>query len=251
MIGELIQLGRDALLFRHEAYVKHAARADALKRGLALLVLVTLVGGVVSLIVDIVGDLRPTDIEAELGQVEEGFQAFLQNMEAFTDLPPGFKEGFYQGLRAVRPGIEIGTRIDDLPTPLPEPLGVLLSNLGNFLSRPFNRLAGWIGYGLWAMLIAKLLGGRATVSRMLGTTALYATPHILDVLKPVPCLGGMLGLVAAVWGIAIYVKALAVANEFSFGRAIAATVLPALIFLVLALIGLVGLLVFGLALGGA
>jgi len=251
MIRELFQLGRDALLFRHEAYVRHAAHADVLKRGLVLLVLVTLLGGVVSLVVDIVGDLRPTDIEAEIEQVEEGLQAFFQNMEAFGDLPPEFKKGFYQGFRAMRPGIEIGRRVAELTTPLPKPIGVILSNLGGFFSRPFSRLAGWIGYSLWVMLIAKLLGGRATISQMLGATALYATPHILDVLKPVPCLGGMLGLVATVWGIAIYVKALAVANEFSVGRAIAATVLPALVFLVLALMGLAGLLVFALALGGA
>ena len=36
---ELLQLAWDALLFKHESYVQHVARADALKRGLALLVL--------------------------------------------------------------------------------------------------------------------------------------------------------------------------------------------------------------------
>jgi hypothetical protein len=244
---ELLQLGWDALLFKHEAYVQHVARADALKRGLALLVLVTLVAGVISLVVDVVGDLRPVDVEAELREAEEGLQSFLEDVEPFFDLPPEVKKGIYQGFRAMRPGIEIGTRIDELPTRLPRPVGKLLSNLGAFLSLPFSRLAGWIGYGIWVLLVAKLLGGRATVSQMLGTTALYAVPHVLDILGPVPCLGGMLGLVATVWGIAIYVKALAVANDFGVGRAIVATVLPALIIALLALLGLMGLVLFAVA----
>jgi hypothetical protein len=125
----------------------------------------------------------------------------------------------------------------------------LLSNLGAFLSLPFSRLAGWIGYGIWVLLAAKLLGGRATVSQMLGATALYAVPHVLNILGPVPCLGGMLGLVATVWGIAIYVKALAVANDFGVGRATAATVLPALLFTALALLGMLVLFILSLALG--
>jgi hypothetical protein len=65
----------------------------------------------------------------------------------------------------------------------------------------------------------------------------------------VPCLGGLLGVVATVWGIAIYVKALAVANEFTIGRAIVATLLPALVIIVLSGLGLLALLIAGLAAG--
>ena len=39
---ELLQLAWDALLFRDGAYAQHVARADVLKRGLALLVVVSL-----------------------------------------------------------------------------------------------------------------------------------------------------------------------------------------------------------------
>jgi hypothetical protein len=246
---ELFQLGRDALLFKHEAYVQHVARADALKRGLALLVLVTLIAGIASLVVNFAGGLRPTNVQAELREVEEGLQAFFDDAGPFLNLPPDFEKGVYQGFRAARPGIEIGMRIADLPTPLPKPVGIALSSLGKFLSLPFNRLAGWIGYGVWVLLAAKLLGGRATIAQTLGATALYAVPHVLDILGPVPCLGGLLGLVATVWGIAIYVKALAVANEFSVGRATAATVLPALLFTALALLGMLVLFILSLALG--
>jgi hypothetical protein len=248
-MNELLQLARDALLFKHETYVQHTARADALKRGLTLLVVVTLLAGVISLVVNVVNAMRPTDVEADIQEFEQSLQTFFDNAEPFLDLPPDFKKGFGQGLKAVRPGIEIGARIAELPTPLPRPVGVLLSNLGAFLSLPFSRLAGWVGYGIWVMLAAKLLGGRATAAQTLGATALYAVPHVLDILGPVPCLGGLLGVVATVWGIAIYVKALAVANEFTIGRAIVATLLPALVIIVLSGLGLLALLIVGLATG--
>ena len=79
------------------------------------------------------------------------------------------------------------------------------------------------------------------------TTALYALPHAFDILGFVPCLGPLLGLSATIWGIAIYVKAVAVANEFSVGKAILATVLPALAGLLLTLTGLVTFIVIARA----
>jgi len=240
---ELFQLAWDVLLFRHEAYARHAASADVLKRGLTLLVLVTLLAGVISFLTNVVGDLRPLDAEAQRTEIERGFQEFFKSlgpMRAYLDLPPGFEQ---EMLRYMRPNIAMGLRIATLPTRLPRPVGRILQDLGAFLSLPFSRIAGWLGYGIWVLLVAKLLGGRATVSQMLGATALYAVPHVLDLLNFVPCLGGLLGLVATVWGIAIYVKALAVANKFSVGRAVIATVVPALVFGALLLIGALSLII--------
>jgi len=71
----------------------------------------------------------------------------------------------------------------------------------------------------------------------------------LDILGFVDCLGPFLGLVATVWGIAIYVKAVAIANDFSIGRAVVATVVPALIGLALTLLGLVGFFILALVTG--
>jgi hypothetical protein len=246
---DLLQLAWDALLFRHEAYAQHAARADVLKRGLTVLILVTLLAGVISLIVNFVGDLRSMDVEAQRQEAEQGIQDFIESMESmgqFSDLPPDFDE---QILKYIRPNMEMGFRIAALDTPLPKLVGRLLADLGAFLSLPFSRLAGWIGYSIWVLLVAKLLGGRATAPQMLGATALYAVPHVLDVLNLVPCLGGLLGLVATVWGIAIYVKALAVVNGFSIGRAVVATLVPALVIGALATLGMLGLLILAMATG--
>jgi len=241
---ELLQLAWDALLFRHEAYAQHVARADVLKRGLTVLLLVTLLAGVISLLVDFVGDLRPVNAEAQIAEIEQGIQEFFKTAGPYLDLSPKLQRMI---LSYMRPAMRMGLRMAELPTPLPQPLGRLSQSLGAFLSLPFSRLAGWMGYGIWVLLVAKLLGGRATAGQMLGATALYAVPHILDILGIVPCLGGLLGLVATVWGIAIYVKALAVANDFTIGRAIAATVVPAIFFAVLALLGLLLILIPALA----
>jgi len=246
---ELLQFAWDVLLFKDEAYAQHIARTDVLKRGLMLLVLVTLLTGVISLIVNLVGDLRPMSVAAQRQEAEQGIQEFTSALDAlgrYLDLSPDFEE---QVLSYVQPGMEMGFRIAELPTRLPKPVGAILKDLGAFLSLPFSRLAGWVGYGIWVLLVAKLLGGRATAAQMLGATALYAVPHALDILGFVSCLGPVLGLVATVWGIAIYVKTLAVVNDFSMDRAIAATVLPALVGVALALMGMLVLLVMALASG--
>ena len=114
---------------------------------------------------------------------------------------------------------------------------------------PFTWLTNWVGYAIWVWLIAKLLGGKATISQMLGATALYTVPHILDVLGFVPCLGSILSLVATVWGIAIYIKGLTVANDFSLGKSILAAILPALIRFLVTMGGILTLVIIAL-LGG-
>lgn len=245
----LLQFAWDVLLFKHEAYARHVARADALKRGLALLVSVTLLAGIVPLIINVIGDLRPTSVEARRREAEQGIQEFinsLDTMRQFLDVPQGFER---QAIAYIRAGTRMGFRIEALPTRLPKPVGGVLKDLGGFLSLPFNRLAGWIGYTIWVLLVAKLLGGRVTASQMLGATALYAVPHVLGILDFVTCLGGILGLVATVWGIAIYVKAVAAANDFSIGRAIVATVVPAFIAGASILLGLLGFLILALVSG--
>ena len=241
---ELLQPAWDALWFRHAAYTQQVARADALKRGLMLLVLVTLLAGIVPLIINVVDGLRPLNLEAQQQESERGLREFFQTMGPYLNLPPDLDvEQIFTYMRA---GVGIGYDIANLPTRLPRPVGVLLRNLGAFLSLPFGRLAGWIGYAMWVLLVAKLLGGRATVAQMLGATALYVVPHVLDILSPVTCLGPVIAVVTTVWGMAIYVKAVAVANEFSISRAIAATVVPALAGATLALLGLLVTLILTL-----
>ena len=70
-----------------------------------------------------------------------------------------------------------------------------------------------------------------------------AATHSISTTTIIPCLGAILGFIAFIWGLAIYVKATAVANELSLGRALLAAILPAAV-----LIGLVSLVVIPLIL---
>jgi hypothetical protein len=70
---------------------------------------------------------------------------------------------------------------------------------------------------------------------------------LLNVMASIPTVGGcfgafsgLIGLVAAVWGIAIYIKASATANEFSLGKASLAAFLPVLVAMALAGLVLLG-----------
>ena len=47
-------------------------------------------------------------------------------------------------------------------------------------------LGTWLGYGIWVMLFAKLLGGRSTLAGFFSTTALYAVPHLLSFFAFIP-----------------------------------------------------------------
>jgi hypothetical protein len=248
---DMFRFVRDVLLFRDEAYVEHAYHAGVMRRGLLILIVATLVAGSVSFLIDLVQGLRPVDAEAQRRAVEASFEQFnetLEMLEPFLDTPPAFDPE--EILAYVRPSVEISSGIAALPTPLPKVVGRLLEAVGEFLSRPFRRLAGWMGYTIWVLLFAKLLGGRATLARALGSTALYAIPHALGLLSFIPCLGVVVGWVATLWGIAVYVKALAVANDFSLARAVVATILPTLLVVLVGLVLLVFQVGF-IALAGA
>jgi hypothetical protein len=74
-----------------------------------------------------------------------------------------------------------------------------------------------------------------------GVTALYAVPHLLSFFAFIPILGGVLGLIAYFWGLAIYIKGTASSHQMTLGRALLAVVLPVLLVLLLAFVGAMGL----------
>jgi hypothetical protein len=236
MIQEWLDFIQGVILFETEAYARHVTRDDVMKRGVLLLVIVTLLAGSVPFLIDTARALV-TRNQPPPQQMEDIFGP----LGPYTDeMPPEFEQYVLPNIQA---GIEMGWRIAQLKTPLPKFLGVIFEFGGEFLSTPWGRMARWMGYTLLVLLVAKLLGGRATAPQMLGATALYIIPHILGIFSFIPCLGSLLGLIALLWGLAIYVKAIAVANNFSIGRAATATVIPALIFAILQIIIAIGLVI--------
>ena len=264
MISEMVALARGVLTFDSATFAAHVESRDALKRGLLLMVVVALLAGLFPFFSSIVSSFRSPEAEIATAQreFEQRMAQQMQSNPAWQN--PQIRRMFQDIFGGM---FEIGRDIAQLQPNvsfLPSWLGRLLQAFGRWLSTPFVWLGAWAGYALWVMLFAKLLGGRATLGRMLAATSLFVVPHVLDLftglldlIGRIPTVGvcfgglsGLVGFVAGVWGIAIYVKATATANEFSLVKATLATVLPALLNLLL-VIALAIVAVIGIAIAAS
>jgi hypothetical protein len=101
----------------------------------------------------------------------------------------------------------------------------------NLLIWPIWLVLSWLVYALLAHGFARLLGGRGSLSGALGTAALSFTPFLLNGLSIVPFLvfGGALNT----WQLILRYKAVRSAHALPWGRSVAATLLPYLVYLVL------------------
>jgi len=233
MVGEMLQLARGALSLDTQTFVAQREAREAFRKGVLFVVVITLLAGSLSFIVSTVKGFLPPKWDAQRDEVEDRISQVFKFLPLEMDAET---ERMIVG--SIEAGLDIGFEIAQLPTPLPRPVKDFLQALGGWVTAPLLRLGAWMGYAFWVLLVAKLLGGRATLSQMLGCTALYVAPQILTILQVVPCLGPILAFVAFVWGLVIYIKATAAANELSPGRALLAAILPAAV-----LIGLISLIV--------
>ena len=247
MMSELVSLARGVLTFGDAAFAAHLASRDALKRGLLLMVIVALLAGLFPFFSAVASSFRRVDMNTLESQVEQQIEQSLQFSPAWQDLEfqRTFREYFQRGFAIARDITQLKSNVSFLPAWLDR----LLHAFGEWLSVPFAWLGAWAWYALWVTLFAKLLGGRATLERMLAATSLFVVPHLLDFLGGLltlfsgiqvagACFGllnTLIGFVAWVWGVAVYVKATAMANEFGLGKATLATLLPALLAALLAM----------------
>lgn len=127
---------------------------------------------------------------------------------------------------------------------LEPPLGARTSRLirlfGRWLSTPFASVSRWLFVALVGLLVAKLLGGRATLAQHLAAIALSAGPAVLFFVAFIPVMryvlplpysmaihyfGRVLALIALAWSGLILLKTLAVAHDFSFWKSAGVLVL--------------------------
>jgi hypothetical protein len=254
---DVLSTVRGAITLDIPTLVRFRDTEDVFRRGITILILVGLVLGAVEFAVEFIGSVVGPSAAAELAELGQGFDQMLQYMPA--EAAEAFEEQFLSNFKV---GIEIGKEIAALPTPLPKVVGNLFTALGAWLSQPLAMLGAFLAYGIWVMLAAKLLGGTGRLQEFLGTAALSSAPYLLLVLRWVPCLGGVLGLVAWVWSIVIWVGATAVAHgwadpvavsegveeryQVNWGKAILAVILPVLALVVLVVVVVGFFLVVGL-----
>jgi len=192
---------------------------DAFKRAFLVVVVVGLLTGLFAGGVTFGNAYLAPDPAQSQKEAIEAMRPFLENMppETRTYVQEGMNLGF-RIQRIVQ--ADRGKFLTDQ----------LLEALGLWFTSPIGYLAAIIPFTLLVLLIARLLGGRASLSGMLGCTLLAVTPHLLDpigiLLGAIPfcgaCLGGIVGLITFIWSIVIYVVAVAVANSFSYARGVAA-----------------------------
>ena len=226
MIKEVLRTARGALLLDEETIVKFKTSHNVFGRGVLFIVIVSLVVSLVGSVVQLVGGLTAPPFSVQRQSIEQEISRAFRTVPGM-DVDMEMLEEAIQDWASI--GLDIVESISQLPTPLPRPAGSILRAIGSAVSSPLLRLSGWMFFTLVVFVVAKLMGGRATVQEMLGTTALYIVPHIAGVLNPIACLRTLAWVVATVWGIIIYVRATAVANEIDNGRAALAVFLPVLV----------------------
>jgi hypothetical protein len=99
---------------------------------------------------------------------------------------------------------------------------------------PVTLLLQWLVYGVSGHIAARALGGQGKLSQTLGATALVAAPHLLSILTIIPFVA-ISRLLLVVWALLITYRALEVAHELPWQRAVVAAVAGPVVLLVLSL----------------
>ena len=231
---ELLGLARGALTLNAQTFDNLKQSPDVFRKGFTFVLVVGLIVGGVLGVVALIGEIL-TPPAQQIAQAREGFR---QTFGYFSSaMPPEISR---QVTESFEMGLRIGERVTrETRSPLPEPIGVIFRQSGAIVSYPFGWLGGLIFFGALVHIFAKLLGGRATIAQMLGVTSLTVVPHLLDAFGFIACLGALLGFIAWAWGVVIYIKGVAVAQEINTGKAILAVLLPFMVAFLFALLLLV------------
>jgi len=235
MTNLLSTLLRTAIL-DDAAYQEWRERPNLFLRGIVLILLVTLLAGFLSFGVNLfqrVTGPDPAEIERAMRQ---GFEQSFRHNPAWQDMDPDSRRMVERTMDTIVPMV---VDIASVEAPLPRGITGFLEAMGGWLTRALTAIGGWLLYGALVLIAVNLLGGSARLPEFLGMVALYSIPALLGLLRPVPCLGGLLAFVGMVWSIVVYIKAVSVASGLDAGRAIVAVIAPLVIL---------SLLAFGLAL---
>lgn len=158
----------------------------------------------------------------QLGLKPEQLQALKEQIAAVPEAGQGILASMQSNVERLEPPLGIG-------------FSRFLNVLGDWVETPFALLAAYLPVALVALLVAKLLGGKATIRQHLVAMSLAIAPAFLLVLiywvsapltgmtiitaTVVRFLARVLALVGILWSVAILLKALAHAHEFSMWRA--------------------------------
>jgi hypothetical protein len=140
----------------------------------------------------------------------------------------------------------------------------ILSGIGGFLQGVFNGdigaallalvvgvVLGVVSYYIWAYVTyfvgTNLFGGTADAGELLRVLGYASGPRVLGVLGFIPCVGGLAGLVGAIWALVAGVIAVREALDFDTTKAVLTVIIGwVIIFAISIVVGLV----FGIGAAG-
>jgi hypothetical protein len=230
-MGELLSTLLRTAILDDSAFQEWRERPNIFLRGIVLIIVVSLVAGLVVFAVNLVERVRPVDVTAIEEQMRQSFEWQYRFMPELQD--PEAREMMERTIDVVVPMVR---ELSDVSAPLPQGITGFLNAFGSWLSRALTAIGGWLFYGTLVLLFVNLLGGSAKLPEFLGTVSVYVVPGLLGLLSPIPCVGSLLGLIAMVWSIVVYIKATSVVGKLDAGRAILAVVAP---FFALLLLGII------------
>jgi len=101
------------------------------------------------------------------------------------------------------------------------------------LGIPLLLILQWLLFGLVGHMVAKGMGGAGTLNQTLGAVALAIAPQALLLFRVIPFVS-VSGALLFVWSLLVAYRAMEVAHQLPWRRAVWAAVIPALVILVLA-----------------
>jgi hypothetical protein len=174
-IRDYLRLGMGGLFLDLQVYREQRDAPDGMKRGFVLVVLIGVIVGLATMIGQIFQSLVVPNPNQLAQTVYQGLTDLpLYDLALAND--PGFAEDFQQGFDQTFPLIQqlLGENAS------------LLSGVTGFVVTPFLFTLGWLIFGTFAHLIARLLGGQGALGQTLGCTALATGVNLLAIIQVVP-----------------------------------------------------------------
>lgn len=232
-----IRLAWEGLFLNEAPYAEMRDNARPVLRGLVLVLLIA----VTVALVGFVGTALEWATTPRMSAIKEIVLEGLQDMPWYRELrgDPQFEDQFQQWYDL---GWRVFPRLFGAPDLAAAGLRIVLL--------PVGLVFAWLLYGLVAHLFARLLGGQGSLGQTLGSTALAATPQMLNLMMLLPYVA-VGGVVTGAWTLLCRYVALKTGHRLTWSRALAAALLPYLAFaLLLALFGCLGGAVVASVFGG-
>ena len=231
-VQALIKLGWEALFLHPAPFINLREDPNPALRGLTLVVLIAVLVALGGL----VGTALEWATTPSMSDVQQVVLEQIQAMDWYKELEnePEFRQQFPQWY-------ELGWRVFPPLFGAPD----VVNAATRIILLPLGLMLVWFLYGLVSHLCARLLGGQAGLGQTLGCTALALAPQLLNLATFFPYL--VVGSAVGTWTLLGRYVALKTCHRMTWGRALAATLLPYLAFiLTVSFFGCLGIAILSL-----